>query len=98
MKAIPPLCVIAALLLAACATVGPTAPQLSQVLAEAHGGSPPEVKRLSCQTFEEEPTEFLCHWRQRDASGVWRRWATYLALDSRGYQLIDEVYPADSNP
>jgi len=85
------------LLLAACATVGPTTSELRQAIVEskpsADAASP--VRRLRCETFEEEPTEFLCRWRQRDASGAWRTWTTYLAVDPKGYHLIDEVYPAD---
>ena len=81
-------------LAAACATVGPTARELEQALAEARPAAPPaKVARVRCVTFDEEPTEFLCRWRQRDASGAWRRWTTYLAVDSHGYQLIDDVSP-----
>ena len=89
--------VLAPLVLAACATVGPTASELGQAIAESRpsGHATPQIRRLQCETFEEEPTEFLCRWRQADASGAWRNWTAYLAVDSTGYHLIDDVVPAD---
>lgn len=83
----------AALALAACATIGPTPAELAQAIAEARpsASAAPEIRRLRCVTFPEETTEFHCRWRQRDASGAWRTFATYLAVDSHGYHVIDEI-------
>ena len=88
----PLLAAAATLALAACATVGPTATELEKALADARpAASPAKISQVRCVTFEEEPTEFHCRWRQRDASGAWRTFATYLAIEGHRYQLIDEV-------
>ena len=89
---------IAAFLLAATADnsfVGPTAREFAKALA-AYTGKPVNVKnvrRLSCEGFgEDEPTEAVCNWRQR-IGGSWKRYSTYVAVDGRGWHLIDEPNP-----
>jgi hypothetical protein len=95
MLRISPLITCAVLALTACATVGPTASQVESALAEANPATAaPTVRDVRCETFEEEPTEFHCRWRQRDASGTLKSWSAYFAVDSRGYSLIDDVAPA----
>lgn len=51
-----------------------------------------DVRRVSCSAFEEEPTEQICKWQQRTGKR-WRRYSTYLAIDGRGWHLIDEPAP-----
>jgi hypothetical protein len=76
---------------AAFAGVGPSASQLAKALAAHQSRSErPSVRRVRCQSFEEEPTEFVCRWLQRNWTGRWEEWSTYLAVDAKGYHLIDD--------
>jgi hypothetical protein len=82
---------IATISLSACAAVGPSTGQLADAL-ERHQSTAnrPNVRRVRCQSFAEEPTEFACIWRQRGRTGDWEEWSTYVAMDRDGYVLIDE--------
>ena len=51
-----------------------------------------DVRRVSCKGVREEPTEFVCKWRQRSGKH-WRNYASYLAINGRGIQLIDNPTP-----
>jgi hypothetical protein len=47
------------------------------------------IRHVSCTGFKEEPTEAACKWEQKSL-GKWQRFSSYLAVDSRGWHLIDE--------
>lgn len=89
---------IASLLLAAAVEpsfVGPTPRELARALANYTGQhvSPTNIRRLSCQGFgEDEPTEAVCKWQQRIGRN-WKHYSTYVAIDGRGWHLIDEPNP-----
>jgi hypothetical protein len=76
---------------AAVAAVGPSESQLAKALAAHQSLSErPSVRHVRCQSFEEEPTEFVCRWLQRNRAGRLEEWSTYLAVDAKGYHLIDD--------
>jgi hypothetical protein len=72
----------------------PTPAELTEAIATFTGKpvSPADVRRVSCKSFEEEPTEVGCKWQQRSGKR-WLSYSTYVAIDARGWQLIDEPYP-----
>ena len=49
--------------------------------------SPADIRISKCIGPDEEPTEFECTWRQR--SDHWALRKTWLAIDSRGWRVID---------
>jgi len=78
----------------AASAAGPTRSELAQALAaEPHSAvrSPASIRRVRCSGFEEEPTEFACTWQQRELSGRWSKWSTYVAIDGSGWSLIDDA-------
>jgi hypothetical protein len=73
------------------ASASPTSAELAKAIA-AFTGKPvatADVRRVSCIRFEEEPTEAVCKWQQRNGKR-WQRYSTYVAVDGRGWHLIDE--------
>jgi hypothetical protein len=61
----------------------------SEAVPYRHGTlSPTHVRRVRCVGPDEEPTEFRCTWQQRTHEG-WRNRETWLALDGRGWKVID---------
>lgn len=88
---------IALLLLAAttgAVSAGPTPAEFAKALSEHTGQNvnAAELRRLSCKGFgADEPTEAECHWKQR-ILGKWKRYSTYVAVDDKGWHLIDEPY------
>jgi len=89
---------IALLLLAApvsSGSAGPTSRAFAKALAEHTGRqvNAADLRRLSCKSFgADEPTEAECRWQQR-VRGKWKRYSTYVAVDGRGWHLIDEPNP-----
>jgi hypothetical protein len=85
-------------LLALAAASSALAPPKSAELAEAIAvftGEPvaaDDIRRVSCIPIEEEPTEAVCQWQQRNG-GRWLHYSTYVAIDGRGWHLIDEPSP-----
>ena len=75
--------------------VGPTPAEFASAVAD-FTGKPvkvADVRRLSCKGFgADEPTEAVCSWQQR-IGGSWKRFSTYVAVDGRGWHLIDEPNP-----
>lgn len=51
-----------------------------------------DIRRVKCWRIEEEPTEAKCEWHQK-SGGRWQRLSTYVAIDARGWHLIDEPAP-----
>ena len=49
---------------------------------------PADIRVLKCVGPDEEPTEFECVWERR-AAGRWVRYKTWLAIDGKGWQVID---------
>lgn len=83
-----------ALVAAAVSFMGPSPAELAKALGE-FTGKPVnafDVRGLSCEGIEEEPTEALCKWDQRKGN-EWMQFSTYVAVDGRGWHLIDE--PSD---
>ena len=73
---------------------GPSTAEFANALAEFIGKpvSVADIRRLSCKGIEEEPTEAACSWQQRSGK-KWKRFATFVAVDSHGWHLIDEPSP-----
>ncbi len=72
----------------------PTPPELAKAI-EVFTGRPlakADVRRVSCVAIEEEPTEAVCKWQQRRGKR-WHRYSTYVAIDGKGWHLIDEPAP-----
>jgi hypothetical protein len=71
---------------------GPTVAEFAKALAEFTGNpvAVSDVRRLSCKGFEEEPTEAQCYWQQKSGN-KWKRFSTYVAVDERGWHLIDSA-------
>jgi len=86
----------AMLLFAAAAnSPSPTTLELAKAISEFKNSvvSANDVRRPVCRGIEEEPTEAVCTWQQRQGSR-WQRFTTYVAVDARGWHLIDEPAPA----
>jgi len=89
---------IALLLLSASAgsgSTGPTSQAFAKALAEHTGRqvNAAHLRRLHCKGFgADEPTEAECRWQQR-VGGHWKGYSTYVAVDGRGWHLIDEPNP-----
>jgi hypothetical protein len=78
-------------------SAGPTTQEFASALAEHKGGpvKATDLRHLSCKGFgPDEPTEADCNWRQRVGS-TWKRYSTYVAVDGRGWHLIDEPFCSD---
>ncbi|MCC4294704.1 hypothetical protein [Brevundimonas aurantiaca] len=74
------------LLIGGCASpIGPSRADLAGVLAI----SSSEIDRLRCHDIPEEPTEFGCRYRQRDAAGQWVRQDVMVAMDGATWVIID---------
>jgi hypothetical protein len=75
--------------------VGPSPAEFASALA-AFTGKPVKaanVRHLSCKGFgADEPTEADCSWQQRVGTN-WKGFSTYVAVDARGWHLIDEPNP-----
>lgn len=77
------------------AFVGPTPSEFASALADFTGKrvTVTNLRRLSCLGFgADEPTEAECSWQQR-IGRRWKRYSTYVAVDGRGWHLIDEPNP-----
>ena len=76
------------------ASIAPSRPELAKALSEFTGKpvSTADVRRVSCKRIDEEPTEAFCRWQQK-RNREWERFSTYLAVDGRGWHLIDEPNP-----
>jgi hypothetical protein len=89
---------IALLLLSASAGpafAGPTPQEFANALADFTGKhvKATDVRHLSCKGFgADEPTEADCSWQQRIGRN-WKWYSTYVAVDGRGWHLIDEPNP-----
>ena len=72
----------------------PSPAQLANTLEKFRGARvhAADIRAVSCEDIEEEPTEFLCSWQQKKA-GRWRGYSTYMAIEGRGWLLIDEPAP-----
>ena len=47
-----------------------------------------ELRSLGCRRFEEEPTEFLCRFQAREATGAWRKRTAIVAADADRWVLL----------
>ena len=74
---------------------GPTQKEFASALSNFTGKhvNVGDLRHLSCKGFgADEPTEADCSWEQR-SGGHWKRYSTYVAVDGRGWHLIDEPSP-----
>lgn len=46
------------------------------------------IRSVRCRAFEEEPTEYRCRFKARDADGHWKRRSAIVALDKGGWVLL----------
>jgi hypothetical protein len=79
---------------ASTASAGPSPTEFAKALTE-FTGKPvkvEDIRRLSCEGFDEEPTEAECKWQQRSGK-KWARFSTYVAIDGSGWHLIDDPNP-----
>jgi len=72
----------------AAAVVAPTAPlpghpEVREALAKRCDGRPREIRRVRCQGYDEEPTEFTCDFERRRSDGRWVRSSLTMAIDGR---------------
>lgn len=68
---------------------GPSAIQLSQALRDAeHLVATPQVRRVHCAAFQEEPTEFHCTFERQARGGKWVRRKAIVAISGDGWQII----------
>jgi hypothetical protein len=58
-------------------------------LASALQTSPSNIRALRCHDIPEEPTEFGCSYRERDASGAWTPQEVMVAIDGSAWVIID---------
>ncbi len=82
-----------ALGIAPAASLGPSRAEFARAL-RVHTGKPvssADIRKLSCEFFEEEPSEAACKWQQRRGR-KWVRFSTYVAVDGDGWHLIDQPY------
>jgi hypothetical protein len=80
------------LLSATAGSESPTVKEFAKALADHTGGhvNATDLRRVSCNGFgTDEPTEAKCTWQQRVGSR-WQWYSTYVAVDGRGWHLIDE--------
>jgi hypothetical protein len=79
-----------ALVVSGVSFMAPSPAELAEALGEFTGKpvSASDVRGLSCEGIEEEPTEAVCKWDQMK-SGEWMQFSTYVAVDGRGWHLID---------
>lgn len=47
-----------------------------------------DLRSLVCRAFDEEPTEFLCHFQAREPTGVWRKRSAIMAMQRGGWVLL----------
>jgi hypothetical protein len=74
------------LIVAACSSsVGPSRGELADALQT----SPSNIRALHCHDISEEPTEFGCSYRERDASGVWVPQDVMVAINGSAWIVID---------
>jgi hypothetical protein len=68
----------------------PTPAELAKAV-EAFTGRPvaaTDVRHVACAAIEEEPTEAVCKWEQKIGKR-WQRYSTTVAVDGKGWLLID---------
>lgn len=72
----------------------PSASEMAKAIGEftRSRGPPHDIRNIACQRFKEEPTEAECKWQQKSGAR-WRRYSSFLAVDARGWHLIDEPAP-----
>jgi hypothetical protein len=83
-----------ALAVSSAPAIGPNRAEFASALTEFTGKpvSVADLRRVSCERIGEEPTEAICKWQQRRGR-EWQRFSTYVAVDGRGWHLIDEPNP-----
>ncbi|MFL6763497.1 MAG: hypothetical protein ACJ8FB_13190 [Sphingomicrobium sp.] len=70
----------------------PTAADLSAAVRR-HGASAANIRtksirRVRCEPFKEEPTEFHCSFRAQNNRGIWKKRAAIVTYD-KGWLLLD---------
>jgi hypothetical protein len=70
------------------ATPTPTRDELAHALRGYGVVEPTDLTHIACKGFPEEPTEFVCRWRQRDGR-QWQGWVGDFALSGAGWQTTD---------
>jgi len=79
----------ALLLLAGCVTTGPDRTDLAQALQ----AQPAALSAVRCNGIPEEPTEYACRYRSRDAGGRWTPEEAVIAADGSAWVVIDGPVP-----
>lgn len=74
------------LLASGCAsTAGPGKSDLAAVLQTPRS----DIRGLRCREIPEEPTEFGCRYKKREALGAWVQQEVMLAIDGSAWVIID---------
>lgn len=47
-----------------------------------------DVRWLGCRAFDEDPSEFVCHFQAREPNGVWRKRSAIVAVQRDGWVLL----------
>ena len=50
--------------------------------------SPLAMSALGCRAFDEDPSEFLCHFQAQEPTGVWRKRFAIVAVERDGWVLL----------
>jgi hypothetical protein len=46
------------------------------------------MSALGCRAFDEDPSEFLCHFQAQEPTGVWRKRFAIVAVERDGWVLL----------
>jgi hypothetical protein len=60
----------------------------SPVVAGAAQFSTGDVRALGCRAFDEDPSEFLCHFQAQEPTGVRRKRFAIVAVERDGWVLL----------
>ena len=89
------------LLLAGCATPGPSGPDkraMKALIMSEHPGSLPRIKRLRCAFIAEEGSEWRCRYQQWTRQDGWVPLEAYVARNGDSWVAIDGIVDPENPP
>ena len=79
-------------LAAGCATaaqaVGPSLDEFTRMTRAYCPQQQVEIRKLACEGYEEEPTEFTCRYQAKTSGGAWTDHADTVAIDGAAWILL----------